>query len=61
MWNLKHDTNEPYLRNRNRLTDREQTCGCQGGGGDGERCIGSLGLANANLYIGWIKQQGPTV
>ena len=35
MWNLKHDTNEPYLRNRNRLTDREQTCGCQGGGRDG--------------------------
>ena len=29
--NLKYDTNEPvYEINRNRLTDREQTRGCQG-------------------------------
>ena len=27
---------------------REQTCGCQGGGGVGEGRIGSLGLADAN-------------
>ena len=27
---------------------REQTCGCQGGGGVGERWIESLGLADAN-------------
>ena len=34
-------------------TDRhkEQTCGCQGGGGEGEGSIGSLGLADANYYI----------
>ena len=30
---------------------REQTCGCQGGGGVGERWIGSLGLADTNYYI----------
>ena len=29
---------------------REKTCGCQGGGGLGERWIGSLGLADANHY-----------
>ena len=30
---------------------REQTCGCQGGGGSGRGWIGSLGLADANCYI----------
>ena len=29
----------------------EQTCGCQGGGGMGERWTGSLGLVHANYYI----------
>ena len=29
----------------------EQTCGCQGGEGVVERCIGSLGLEDANYYI----------
>ena len=30
---------------------KEQTCGCQGKGGVGERWIESLGLADANYYI----------
>ena len=30
---------------------REQTCGCQEGGGVAERWIRSLGLADANYYI----------
>ena len=30
---------------------KEQTCGCQGGGGARKGWIGSLGLANANYYI----------
>ena len=29
---------------------REQTCGCQWGGGMGEGWIGSLGLSDANSY-----------
>ena len=29
---------------------REQTCGCQGGGGVWEGRIGSLGLADANHF-----------
>ena len=29
---------------------REQTCGCQGGGGWEEGWSGSLGLADANYY-----------
>ena len=33
------------------LRHREQTCGCQRGGGVGEGRIGSLGLADANYYI----------
>jgi len=32
MWNLQYNTNQCIYKNR--LTDiREQTCGCQGGGG----------------------------
>ena len=49
MWNLKIRHKWTILRNRSRLTDREQTCGCQGVG-CGEGWIGSLGLAAAN-YI----------
>ena len=41
---------------------REQTCGCQGGGGVGKGRTGSLGLADANRIIyGMDKQKGPTV
>ena len=44
-----------YLQNRNRLTDihrhRDQICGCQGGGREGERWIGNLELVDANYYI----------
>ena len=46
MGNLKYDTNELNLQNRNRLTDIENRfVVCQGG------WIGSLGLADANYYI----------
>ena len=31
MWNLKYDTNE--LIHKQKQIHREQTCGCQGGGG----------------------------
>ena len=50
MWDLKYDTNEPIYETK---TDRhrEQTCGCQGGGGVGEGWIGSVGLADVNYYI----------
>ena len=37
-----------YLLNRNRLTDREKTCGCQGGVGVGEGWGGSLGWKDAD-------------
>lgn len=39
------------MKNRNRLTDREQICGCQGGKGMGEGWTWSLGLVNENYYI----------
>ena len=40
---------------------REQACGCQGGGGEGEVQPGSLGLVDANYYIRMDEQRGPTV
>ena len=41
---------------------REQTGGCQGGGGVAEGRSGSLGLADANWYIyGMDKHQYPTL
>ena len=50
IWNLKYGTNEP---NRNKLTDIEnRLVGAKaGGGGEGERWTGSLGLVDANYYI----------
>ena len=48
MWNLKDDTNE-LIYETETDSQREQTCGCQGGGGEG--CSGSLGLADANYGI----------
>ena len=32
IWNLKYDTNETYLQDRNRITDTENSHGCQGWG-----------------------------
>lgn len=40
-----------YLQKRNRLTDRDQTCGCQGGGKEGEGWTENLGLIYTNYYI----------
>ena len=33
MWNLKYGTNELIYRTERTHRPREQTCGCQGGGG----------------------------
>ena len=52
--NLKYDTNEP-MEQKQTHRRREQTWGYQGGGrtrGMG----GSLGLADANYYIGLAKR-----
>ena len=50
MWNLKYDTNE--LTYKTEIdTQREQTCGCQGGEGVVEGWSGNSGLAEANYYI----------
>ena len=47
MWNRKYDTN---LKQKQTHRHREETCGCQGRGGVGEGCIGSLGLADINYF-----------
>ena len=38
---------------KHKLTQRhrDQTCGCQGGGGEGEGWTGSLELVDVNCYI----------
>ena len=40
-----------YLQNRNRLTDTEQTCGCQGGRGEGERREGMKTRMNKGAVV----------
>ena len=49
-WNLKYGTNEPIYRNRNRLTDIENTLVVAKGEREGVEWTGSLGLIDAN-YI----------
>ena len=40
-----------YLQNRNRLRQREHTCGCHGGVEEGEGWTANLGLVDASYYI----------
>ena len=45
------------LRNRNRLTDIENTCSCQGGGGWGRDGVGG-GVSRCKLlHIEWINNE----
>ena len=39
------------MQNKNTLRHREQTCGCQGGGGLEKEWMGNLRLRDANYYI----------
>ena len=39
-----------YVQNRNRFTDREQTCGCQGGG-RGSGVVEELGVNRSKLLL----------
>ena len=40
-----------YIKEKHSHRHLEQTCGCQGGCGEGVEYLGSLGLGNANYYI----------
>ena len=40
-----------YTKQKQTHRLREETCGCQGGGGVERGRIGSLGLADVNYYI----------
>ena len=52
MWNLKYDTNETiYETNRIRDIENRLVIAKQGGGGRGLGWIGSLELADANLFL----------
>ena len=50
VWDLKHDTNELSMRQKQNQGHREETGGYQGGW-IREGWIGNLGLADANWYI----------
>ena len=53
MWHLKYDTNKLIYKTE---TDREQTCGCQGGVGGGGKYY-EFGLSKSKLsFIGWITR-----
>ena len=41
----------PYTKQKQTHRHREQKCGCQEGGVQGEGRTGSLGLVDANYYI----------
>ena len=50
IWSIKYNTNE-HIYETETDSNREQTCGCQGGGRLGEGRIKSLRLADTNYYI----------
>ena len=56
MWNLKYDTNEQIYKTQT-YRHREQTCGCRGGWGGGEKDW-ELWISRCKLvYIGWINNK----
>ena len=55
MWNPNYGTNEPIYKQKQTHRHREQTCGCQRGGG-AVGWTGSLGLVDANYYFRMRKQ-----
>ena len=60
MWNLKYDTNE-LIYETERDRHREQTCGCQGGGGWERDKLGVWDQQMQTIIYRMDKQQGPTV
>ena len=50
MWNWKHGANEPPYKTETD-SQREQTCGCQGGGRKWNWMNESLGFVDANCFI----------
>ena len=64
MWNTKYGTNEfIYETEINSQTHRhrEQTSGCQGGGGRERDGVGGWGWQMQTIIYRMHKQQGPTV
>ena len=50
-WNLKYNTNEFVMKQKQTHRHREQTYGHQGQRGVEEGCTGSLALADANYHM----------
>ena len=49
-----------FMKQKQTHSHREQSCGCQGREGVGERCIRSLGISRCKLsYTGWINNKVP--
>ena len=56
IWNLIHGTNETFYRKETHGL-REQSCGCQGGGGgNGMNWTGNLGLIEQTIAFGMDNQ-----
>ena len=49
MWNLKYDTNELSMKQKQTHRHRKQTCGCQGGKGGGGRMDWEFGISRCKL------------
>lgn len=54
MWDLKYDTNEVTMKQRQ--THREPAWDCQEKEWVGERWAGRLGLVDTNLHTKWINK-----
>ena len=50
MWNLKYDTNE-HIYETETDSQREQTCGCKGGGGNGGGKDWEFGISRCKLLM----------
>ena len=58
MCNLKYDTNKLICETEGRLTDTEQTFGCQGGSGGRGGADGELKISRCKLvYTEWINNK----
>ena len=56
MWNLKYDTNDISMKQKQTYRHREQTCGCWKGVWvrDG---LGIWGQQIQTIYIGWVNNK----
>ena len=59
MWNLKYGTNDPIYKTKIDHEHGDQTCGCQGGRGEGGNGVdGEVGVGRCKLlHVEWISNK----